>query len=175
MKYIVISLILVCFSISLEGQIKNVTNEFNSKIEKQVNEELWKQFKKAYESRDSKLFNSLHTDDVMRITPNGIRVGNEYKDLINSNYLVKDAPKREIDFWIEHRIYTGNNGYEIGYFRISSTTDGKTNEYYGRFSVVLRKVEGKWLIAQDWDTDQINGRAITAEDFAKGKILPLKN
>lgn len=174
MKYTGLLILLVLSAISVKGQIRNVTNEFDYKIEKQVNEELWKQFKKAYESRDAKLFNSLHTDDVMRITPNGIRIGNEYKDLIIGNYAVEDSPKREIDFWIEHRIYTGNSGYEVGYFRIISSIDGQTNEYYGRFSVVLRREEGKWLIAQDWDTDQINGNSITADDFNKGEILKLK-
>lgn len=171
MKSLLFSLLLTLVSFLANGQI---SNEFNDAIEKEVNQQLWLNFKTAFESRDATLFNSLHTDDVMRITPNGIRVGNEYKDLVKRNYAMKDAPKRTIDFWIEHRVYTGKNAYEIGYFRIISTVDGQSSEYYGRFSVTLRKVDGRWLIAQDWDTDQINGEKITAADFEKGTILDLR-
>ncbi|MEL6559261.1 MAG: nuclear transport factor 2 family protein [Bacteroidota bacterium] len=163
--------VLTFVSFMTNGQ---VTNEFNAAIEKEVNQQLWQNFKTAFETRNATLFNSLHTDDVMRITPNGIRVGKQYKDRVSGNYARTDAPERKIDFWIEHRIYTGDNGYEVGYFRIISTIDGKSNEYFGRFSVTLRKVNGKWLIAQDWDTDQINGKKITATDFEKGTILNLK-
>lgn len=171
MKKLIFSTLFTAVSLMVNGQI---SNEFNSAIEQEVNQQLWQSFKTAFENRDAALFNSLHTEDVMRITPNGIRVGDQYKDQVRRNYAMKNAPERKIDFWIEHRIYTGNNGYEVGYFRITSKTDNQVNEYYGRFSVTLRKVDNSWLIAQDWDTDQINGRKITATDFEKGTILNLK-
>jgi len=146
----------------------------NEETSTKINEQLWKAFKKAYESRDAVAFNKLHTKDVVRITKNGILVGEEYRDQISKNYSSPDNSKRKIDFWMEHRIYTGVNGYEVGYFRVSvKRDDGSESDYYGRFSVVLRKVKNQWKIAQDWDTDVVNGQPITAKDFEKGKVLDL--
>ena len=45
-------------------------------VVKEVNEQLWKPFKRSYEARNSDTFNDLHTDDVMRIsTWSGISIG----------------------------------------------------------------------------------------------------
>ena len=141
--------------------------------EKEVNLSVWKPFKESYESRDWQTFNDLHTDDVMRIsTWSGIRTGEEYKEANKKNAMRKDAPARIIDFWLEHRIYGEGVGYEVGYYRISQNTpDGETRSSYARFHIVLRKVNGHWKIAQDWDINQINGEPVTAEDFAKGEPL----
>ncbi len=144
------------------------------KIEKEVNEQLWKPFKKSLEQRDAKTYNDLHTDDVLRVNKWGIRIGKAFKDRNTASYAKKDDRKRTIDFWLEHRIYSGDTGYEVGYYRIKTTyPDGKVRESYARFHIVLKKVNGSWKIAQDWDTGEINGRKITADDFAKGTPLDL--
>ena len=48
----------------------------------------------------------------------------------------------------------------------------KARENYGRFHCVIKKIDGVWKIAQDWDDDEINGRKVSAEDWAKE--APLK-
>ncbi|GJM31607.1 MAG: hypothetical protein DHS20C18_06080 [Saprospiraceae bacterium] len=142
-------------------------------IEQEVNQQLWKPFKVAWEARNWEAFNALHTDDVMRISKwSGIQLGDEYKESIKASYQKKDDRKKTIDFWLEHRIYRENMGYEVGYYRISSEEPGKEiRNYYARFHIVLKKVNGQWKIAQDWDTNNINGVPVTEEDFAKGKVL----
>lgn len=148
----------------------------NEKIEKEVNEVLWKPFKKAFENSDWKLFNSLHTDDVLRVNKWGIKIGDEYKQSVKESYQGSNTQKRTIDFWLEHRIYSNDTGYEVGYFRIrSEQDDGKISEFFGRFHIVLKKIDGIWKIAQDWDTNEINGDPVTSEDFAKGVPLDLKS
>lgn len=141
-----------------------------------INEQIWKPFKQSYESRDWKTFNDLHTDDVLRISRwSGIREGNEYKERIKSSFQRSTQRKKSIDFWLEHRIYAENVGYEVGYYRIINTEPGKEKSTsYSRFHVVLKKEDGIWKIAQDWDTGIINGVEVTADDFAKGKPLKLK-
>ncbi|MEQ9404696.1 MAG: nuclear transport factor 2 family protein [Cyclobacteriaceae bacterium] len=147
----------------------------DKETENQVNEQVWKPFKKSWEERDAKAFNALHTDDVLRISKwSGIKVGSEYKDQITENYKRKDDTKRTIDFWLEHRIYSKTIGYEVGYLKIVSQRPGEDPRYsYSRFHVVLRKENGVWKIAQDWDTNNVNGNEVTAEEYAKGIPLDL--
>ncbi len=149
--------------------------ERNLEAEQEVNEQLWGPFKKAWEERNAKAFNDLHTDDVLRISKwSGVRIGNEYKDRIVESYSRPDSRERSIDFWLEHRYYSGETGYEVGYLKIVTKEEGKDPRFsYSRFHVVLKKVDGKWKIAQDWDTNNINGVQVTAEDYAKGTPLDL--
>ncbi|MEM9920511.1 MAG: nuclear transport factor 2 family protein [Bacteroidota bacterium] len=143
--------------------------------EQQVNKQLWKPFKKAYESRDWEAFNALHTDDVLRINRwSGIRQGAAYKESNRKHFQQKTDSQKTIDFRLEHRLYSDDMGYEVGYYRIRTQKEGEeTKEHYARFHVRLQKVDGQWQIAQDWDVDNINGRPITAEDFNKGTPLDL--
>lgn len=149
--------------------------ERNLAIEQEVNEQLWKPFKIAWEQRNAEAFNDLHTDDVLRVSKwGGVKIGSEYKDRITESYKRTDNRKRTIDFWLEHRYYSGNTGYEVGYLKIVMQEEGKEARYsYSRFHVVLKKINGKWKISQDWDTNNINGVPVTAEDYEKGVQLDL--
>ncbi|MDT7831810.1 nuclear transport factor 2 family protein [Flavobacteriaceae bacterium S356] len=170
MKKLVACIILVLVALPAVSQNKKE----QEKIAQEVNTQLWKPFKHSLENRDAKTYNDLHTDDILRVNKWGIRIGKAFKDRNTANYAKKDDRKRTIDFWLEHRIYAGNTGYEVGYYRITTTSpDGTTRESYARFHIVLKKVKGSWKIAQDWDTGDINGVKITAKDFAKGTPLDL--
>ncbi len=170
MKRILLTIIILSY-----GSIALSQAERNPEIEKEVNEQLWGPFKKAWETRNAQDFNDLHTDDVLRVSKwGGVKIGSEYKDRIVESYKKPDNRERTIDFWLEHRYYSGNTGYEVGYLKIVIKEEGKDPRYsYSRFHVVLKKVDGKWKIAQDWDTNNINGVAVTAEDYAKGTPLDL--
>ena len=134
---------------------------------KEIDEQLWQAFSKAYNARDAEAYIALHTDDILRITKNGIRKGEVFREGIIKSYSREDAPKREIDFKFEHRVHSTDVAYEVGYFQVTSYEKEGEKKYYGRFSVLLRKVDGKWKIAQDWDVDNINGTPITEADFNK--------
>lgn len=157
------------------GFVLSQNNSDNKAIEQEVNEQLWKPFKEAFESRDWKKFNDLHTDDVLRVSKwSGIRLGSEYKEANIRSFQKKEAPKRIIDFWFEHRIYGDNIGYEVGYYRIKSELPDKSIKMsYARFHIVMKRIDGKWKIAQDWDINNINGVTVTSEDFAKRTPLKL--
>ncbi len=143
-------------------------------IEKQVNKQVWKPFVKSMAESDFKTYNDLHTDDVLRISERGIKIGKEYKDSNKSSmeYTAGTAIKQNIEFWFEHRVYSGDVGYEVGYYKITvNMPDQDPKYYYARFHVVLRKEKGRWKIAQDWDTGNINGHEVTEEDWKKGKAI----
>lgn len=137
--------------------------DFSDEIDKQ----LWKSFVNSYNSRDGENHVKIHTKDVLRITKNGIVKGQDYHNQILERYVQNGQPKREIAFKFEHRIHSPDTAYEIGYFKVSVFRKDKMDEYYGRFSVVLEKENGRWKIAQDWDIDEINGIKITKEDYEK--------
>lgn len=146
------------------------SNPDQGKFEEEVNIQVWKPFMEAYVNNDAELFNSLHTDDVVRVSPWGIKIANEYKDAVTKRQSRPDVESRIIEFWLEHRLYKGDFGYEVGYYRVKPANgEGKT--HYGRFHIVLRKADGKWRIAQDWDTGDINGYKVNSEDFDESKML----
>ncbi len=141
--------------------------------EKEVNDQVWGPFKQAYEARNWQTFNELHTGDVLRVSQwGGIKVGDAYKEGVKHAYQKNSTRKKTIDFWFEQRIYAETIGYEVGYYRVISEEPEKEPAIsYAQFHVVLRKQNGMWKIAQDWDSTVINGVKLTAEDFAKGSVL----
>lgn len=156
-------LLLICMLISTLTFSQQQKYDFS----KEIDEQLWESFVKSYNARDGKSHIKIHTEDVLRITRNGIRKGKAYQDQILESYGRKGQAKREIEFKHEHRIHALNIAYEVGYFKVSVFRKDKTDEYYGRFSVVLKKEDGRWKIAQDWDVDEINGEKITKADYQK--------
>ena len=141
---------------------------------KEINEELWEEFVEAYNDRDAEDYLALHTQDIVRITQGGIRQGLEFRSGIRKNFDRENLPKREIEFKFEHRIHDREIAYEVGYFKVTYFRDGAEEDYYGRFSVVLKKEDGKWKIAQDWDVDQINGNPITEADYKKLQSIVIR-
>ena len=133
----------------------------------EIDNQLWKTFVKAYSSKDTEAYLSIHAKDMLRITKSGIRQGEEFTESIRRSFARKDQPKRTIEFKFEHRVHGKDIAYEVGYFKVTYFRDGKEEDYFGRFSVVLRKEDNRWRIAQDWDIDRINGVPITEEDYLK--------
>jgi ketosteroid isomerase-like protein len=164
MKKIRIFLAIALITTSVFSQQKNKYD-----FSKEIDEQLWAAFVESYSTRNAKKYNDLHTDDIIRITKNGIRQGKVFKEGVTKSYGRKDQPKRKIEFKFEHRIHAKNIAYEVGYFKVTYFKKEGKETHYGRFSVILKKVKGKWKIAQDWDVDQINGVPITAKDYDKLK------
>lgn len=164
MKKLIVALLLFTSSTILYAQDKLKVD-----LSQQIDEQLWKPFKEAYEARDAEKYIELHTDDILRITKNGIRQGAIFKNGVIESYSRKDRPERTIDFKFEHRIHSDKIAYEVGYFKVVQAKQGaiESRATYGRFHVVLKKMDGTWKIAQDWDTDTINGTPITSKDYDK--------
>ena len=142
--------------------------------ENEVNETIWKPFKQTYEARDWQGFNKLHTDDVLRVHDGGIRQGADYKNSIRESYEKYSDRKVTIDFAMERRMRNEDVAYETGFYRVLyREPDKEPKASFGRFHVVLKRIEGHWKIAQDWDSNSFNGRPITAGDFEKVAFLDL--
>jgi ketosteroid isomerase-like protein len=143
-------------------------------IEKEVNEQVWKVFTESWTNYDAITFNSIHTDDIFRASSGGLTIGQEYKDQNTRMFEngLQSGRKKTIQFSFEQRNYKGDLGYEVGYYKINvKRTDGTTSTFYSRFHVRLKKVNGQWKIAQDWDTNSINGEPITEDHWKSAEIL----
>ena len=133
-------------------------------IQQEIDKQVWVAFTKAWETKDGEAYNAIHSDDVWRINPGRLLVGDEYKSS-NAERMQGQSKSSIIEFSFETRTANGDNAYEVGYYRITSN-EGDTPQYFvGRFHVALRKIDGSWKITQDWDTPEINGEKITPESL----------
>lgn len=148
--------------------------ESTESTQRQIDRALWQPFQCAFENMDGKALNKLYGKRVVRVTPEGIDTKNVFKAFNATRF---DAGKARgdrvsLDFWLDSRATNSNTSYEVGFFRLGSTNRaGVTEDYYGQFHILLRKQRGRWKIVQDWDTNTIAGRAIGAEEFARGSPM----
>ena len=132
---------------------------------KEINEQVWRPFQKAYTEFDAELMNSVHRDDVIRASSWAIRIGEEYKNRNLENYKKSKerGDQRKIDFFFESRKATETHAVETGYYRVTANRGGQERIFYGFFHVILKKENDQWQILSDWDTDELNGTKINAD------------
>jgi len=162
-----LTLLLTFFTLisSLAQDVETIQNE--------IDQNLWKPFKTAFQTVDGPALNSLYADKVLRVTPNGIDTENKFKDsnLKRFEKNIETNTSVQLDFWFDSRHTNSTTSYEVGFYRMNlSNADGE-NIIYGQFHIVLEKIDGTWKITQDWDTTEINGTSISAVDFEKQKPL----
>ena len=143
---------------------------FAQNVQKEIDQQVWIPFTQAWEANDGTAYNAVHTEDVWRINPGRLLVGDEYKKR-NAERMSGQPKESIIEFSFETRTSNGDNAYEVGYYRITAPRDGGNQYYVGRFHVALKKVNGVWKITQDWDTGEINGVKITPESVEKRDFI----
>lgn len=145
----------------------------DNSTEESINKDVWYNFMQAYQDLDARLFNQIHTDDVIRVSSNNglMFIGQEYKDrnLENFNRWNSQKLKQRIEFSFLNRASKGDWAYEIGIYKLTRYGGGKSQSFYGKFNVTLKKEAGTWRIFIDSDTDEKG--TIGEEDYQSGKIL----
>lgn len=139
------------------------------KVQKEIDQTLWRPFKQAFEELNAKKLNALYAEEVLRVTPKGIDTKNSFKE-VNSERLNGHKDRStvlELDFWFDSRHTNEDTSYEVGFYRMTLTNDEGIDDIYGQFHIVLKKRNGIWKITQDWDTTVLNGKALSKEDFEK--------
>jgi len=157
------SLLILLFSIT------TIYAQDTQNIQNEIDLELWKPFVKAFETTNGIALNALYTDKVLRVTPNGIDTENNFKkaNLKRFKDYRKNKTSVRLDFWFDSRQTNSSTSYEVGFYRMRFVNSESTNTIYGQFHIVLKKIDGKWKIVQDWDTASINGKTIGKSDFEK--------
>ena len=137
---------------------------------KEINKTVWKAFQDAFQALDGKALNDVYADNVLRITSDGIDTQSAFKEANVTRFAenIKNGDRIALDFWLDSRQTNETTSYEVGFYRMTMTTSaGETNTFYGQFHILLKKIHGRWKIAQDWDTSSIGGQPITAADFER--------
>ena len=160
-------LIIICITaaFSLQGLLAQDA----LKIQQDIDNQVWRSFKKAFETLDAEGLNAIYADNVLRVTPNGIDTKNKFKEQNLERFNINKANGDRIllDFWFDSRHTNNDTSYEVGFYRIKFLNKSGESIVYGQFHIVLKKINRQWKIVQDWDTTIINGQEITAGDFEK--------
>lgn len=150
----IISISLVLFlnaAISCFSQDTNIFRDINSTV--------WEKFEVSFETNNAELFNSLHTEDVLRIPAENktIIYGKEYfNSQIESFGWIKDnGYKTEMELRFIERINYGNFASERGIFKFTVIEPGNIKrQYFGKFHVILEKQGELWKIVVDYDSTE---------------------
>lgn len=141
-------------------------------IETEINDQVWLPFIKTYSKMDAIGFMNLHSKDLLRIPVDSKKIFtyDEYSrnNQQNNEYNFRHKRRQAIEFTFEERIHNENSAFEVGYYKVTTTdANGKTGVFYGKFTVVLRKIEDQWKIILDSDTS----KNITETMFLSGTKL----
>ncbi len=136
--------------------------------QKQIDEDVWIPFAQSYSDFDAEIFNSLHSEDITRINSKGILSPEVYKKK-NTDWFTRakaEGYRQSIILRFEKRLITDDRAFEVGYYKIHvRKPDGEELDYYARFHVMLEQQAGTWKIVQDWDSNVLNGKKVSAADF----------
>ncbi len=139
-------------------------------LQKEIDQTVWKPFKKAFETLDGDALNATYADQVLRVTPQGIDTDNVFKKENVDRFLQnkKNRDQINLDFWFDDRKTNETTSYEVGFYCIGFTSkEGQTQYSYGQFHIVLEKIDGHWKITQDWDTTMIGSQEIDKTFFER--------
>ena len=147
-------------------------DEGNIQRLREINRDIWMPFSQAYAEGDDKKYIGLHTSDLIRATGgempsiqdiDGYQASSERHFKWNK----ENGRKAEIAFTFFERVAGPGMASERGIYRYTAITkEGERSDFYGRFHVFLRKVDGTWKIAVDYDSNEDG--TIGKEDFEAG-------
>jgi ketosteroid isomerase-like protein len=149
-------------------------DEAIERAQREIDRGVWQPFQCAFEAMDGNALNELYAEQVLRVTPEGIDTRGSFKSYNETRFA--DSQRKgdhiALDFWLDSRATDGATSYDVGFFRLGTrSSTGIIKYYYGQFHIVLQKQPNGWKIIQDWDTQTIAGRPITAADFARGSAI----
>ncbi len=148
-----------CFLTLLVGlsSFANADSHSNSEI----NAQIWVPFIESYAKGDGDLHASLYSDEIVRVTNGTVQTGRAYiermRNAVNS---MRARGGRAISFRFTERSHTGDTAYETGVFRLMRA-DGTSS--YGKFEVVIKKIDGTWKLAFDHDAPTDRAAWLSAE------------
>jgi uncharacterized protein (TIGR02246 family) len=140
----------------------------------ELNRDIWRPFRATYRAADPEAFLALYDPDL-------IRAGGPTKEVYGFDRFAAgmtdwfaDVSQRgdslDIEFRFTERIAAGELASERGCYRITAMlADGGDRVLHGRFHVFARKVDGRWRVVADYDTN--DDGAITPEIFAAGAVV----
>lgn len=147
---------------------------FGQDFQKEINDQVWKPFIAGFTNGDTDQFMNVHSKELVRSPRDsksiqtwdqyysGTHAGNERRKSSNR--------KSQIELRFTERIASADQAIEVGIYKTTNiAADGRQNNFYGRFHVVLRKESGMWKILVD--TDSSEGGTISEKEFLAAKSM----
>lgn len=159
-----IVLLLLNYSVALHAQ----------STQAEINSQVWKPFIQHFSDHNAVAFLALHSKDVVR-SPRDAKTIWGYDEYLKNQsegdaYELKNNLKRTLELRFTERIAKGDNAIEVGIYKtVVTAPDGKQQIYFGRFHVVLKKINGTWKITVD--TDYTENNTIGEKDFLAAKSM----
>ena len=128
-------------------------------LQKEINEQVWKPFIKAFNNSDNEAFSAVHSKDVIRVLQddNQVMGYEQYFQKIPDSLRTRWKDwKKNIELRFLQRIASGDKAFEVGYYMTTSTNTrtGEKRVGLGKFHVLLRKEKGVWKILMDADAHE---------------------
>jgi ketosteroid isomerase-like protein len=148
---------------------------FSQNTQIEINEHVWRPFIKNFNEGNTVGFMAVHSKEVVRSPRDQKAIWNweEYnrQQSLGDAEDKKENRKRTLELRFTERIANGDLAFDVGIYKTTYVfSDGKTQDYFGRFHVVLKKEKGIWKILVD--TDSTESRTIGEKDFLAA--APLK-
>jgi len=154
--------------------ILSIIKVFAQNAHTEINSQVWKPFIKSFNENNTSTFMALHSKDAVRSPRDAKTIWNW--DQYNKEQAAGDLKdrrlrrKRMLELHLTESIVKGDLAFDVGVYRTSYLLlDGKTENYYGRFHVVMRKEKGVWKILID--TDSSEGGTIGEKDFLAANAM----
>jgi|GEM_PF-1268240 len=162
MKSFSLILALALFSLQIQAQQNEKLHEQNLE---EIND-VWGDFMKAFANNDYTLMAEIHSKKLIRIGGgNNIRDYKAYIDGYKETFENANAAstKNNIELRFFERISDAKTASERGIYKLTRTTNGEEQSFYGEFHVLFKKKGGKWKIIMDYDNN--NGGTVGEQEF----------
>ena len=139
-----------------------------------INDQVWKPFIQAYNSRDTDGFLAVHSKEVVR-SPRDAKLVLDWNEYYEQQKRGDDAGKtsenrRRLELRFTERIASATQAMEVGIYKVTVTDrNGNNRSFYGRFHVALRKENDVWKILVD--TDSSEGNSIGEHEFTQASVM----
>jgi len=143
-------------------------------LQTEINTQVWKPFIQYFGEHNATAFLALHSKDVVR-SPRDAKTIWGYDEYLKKQsegdaYELKNNLKRTLELRFTERLAKDDHAIEVGIYKtVVTAPDGKQQIYYGRFHVVLKKIDGIWKIVVD--TDYTENNTIGEKDFLAAKPM----
>ena len=151
------SVMKIFFALALSCLLQSAASAQQNKFQKEIDDQVWKPFIEYFSNYRTKEFINLHDTDMVRvgIDRNRIYGVKKYETIQargDSGSLANKA-RRSIEFKFYKRIASATDAFEIGLYKSTDIRpDNTSGDYYGKFWVMLKKVNGVWKIKLDADS-----------------------
>lgn len=148
-----------------------ISNHAQTKTDylKDINRDVWLPFIEAYATCDAEKYKNLQSEDFIRAEGNGksLPTYQEYFDNVADWFktIKSEGQKLAIAFRFTERLANDKVASERGIYELKAfSKDGQeTWKGYGKFHVFMRKINDKWKIVVDYDSNE--NKTITEQTY----------